>query len=260
MTRRKPYHLQSAAAEVGGYALLPGDPGRVPLIATRLTSPRMVAVNREFATWCGTLDGVPVAVTSTGIGGPSAAIAAEELCELGVHTLIRVGTCGAMQASQRNGDLVVAQAAVRDEGTSLQYAPLAWPAVAHLDAVVALREAARARGARCQVGTVQSKDSFYGQLEPARMPVAAELVQRWEAWTRLGVLASEMECAALFTVAAARGMRAGAVLSVINELPQAARRSRLPDPRRLPLDDVIAVAVDGIRRLVELDRSREATR
>ena len=245
------YHLLCAPGEVGGYVLLPGDPGRCERIAAHLDAAALVAANREYTTWTGSLQGVPVSVTSTGIGGPSAAIAAEELCNLGAHTLVRVGTCGAMQPGLRLGDVVVVQAAVRDEGTSLQYVPLAWPAVAHLATVDALRAAAAAGGVRHHVGTVQSKDSFYGEMEPARMPVAAELQARWEAWVRAGVLASEMECATLFTVAAVRGVRAGAALAVVNAAPTV---DAMPDPSELPIDAVVRVAVDALRRLIDAER------
>lgn len=243
------YHLQLDRDAAGSFALLPGDPARVALIAGRLQSPRAVASNREFTTWRGTLSGVPVTVTSTGIGGPSAAIAVEELCDLGVHTFIRVGTCGAMQAGMRAGDLVIAQAAVRDEGTSVHYAPAGWPAVADIAVTLALRTAATRRRVRCRTGVVHSKDSFYGELYPARMPVAPSLAERWQALTRLGVLASEMECAALFAVAATRGVRAGAVLVVINEAVAEQGVAGMPEPGTVPLDDVIGVAVDAIGAL-----------
>jgi len=241
------YHLQCAPGDVGGFVLLPGDPGRCEPIAAHLEGARLVASNREFVTWTGTLDGELVSVTSTGIGGPSAAIATEELCDLGAHTLLRVGTCGAMQPHLRLGDLIVVQAAVRDEGTSAQYVPAAWPAVAHIDVIDALRSAADARGAPHHVGTVQSKDSFYGEMEPQRMPVAADLETRWRAWIAAGVLASEMESAALFTVAAVRNVRAGAVLAVINVAPL---ESEMPEPASIPLNDLVPVAVDAVRRLI----------
>lgn len=246
---RAAYHLQLERDQVGAYALLPGDPARVALIAGHLASPRAIATNREFTTWLGTLDGVPVTVTSTGIGGPSAAIAVEELCDLGVHTFIRVGTCGAMQPDQRVGDLVVASAAVRDEGTSFHYAPRGWPAVADIDVTLALRDAAVRRRARCAVGAVHSKDSFYGELDPERMPIARSLHERWRSLTRLGVLASEMECAALFSVAASRGVRAGAVLVVINDAVAERGVAGMPEPGAIPLDDVIGVAVDALHVL-----------
>lgn len=249
---KRQYHIQCAPGEVGGYVLLPGDPGRVDPIAQRLDDARPVARNREYCTWTGALDGVAVSVCSTGIGGPSAAIAVEELCNLGAHTLLRVGTCGGMQAGQRLGDVVVVQATVRDEGTSRQYIPIAWPATAHLDVIDALRRAAQQTGARWQAGTVQSKDSFYGEMEPDRMPVASELRARWAAWIAAGVLASEMECAALFSVAAVRRVRAGAALGIVNVSPL---QQAMPEPDRLPIDTVMDVAVAATRLLIAGDRA-----
>ena len=247
------YHLQCAPGDVGGYVLLPGDPARCELIARRFENARLVAANREFTTWTGTLDGVPVSATSTGIGGPSTAIAVEELCNLGAHTLIRVGTCGGMQPHVRWGQLVLAQAAARDEGTTYQYVPPGYPAVAHADVLDALRAAASGRVGAHHVGIVQSKDSFYGEMEPDRMPVAAELRQRWEGWIRAGVLASEMECASLFVVAAVRGARAGAALVCVNETPLT---REMPPPSELPLGDLLDTAAGAVRRLIALDRDR----
>ncbi|HEV7678203.1 MAG TPA: nucleoside phosphorylase [Candidatus Dormibacteraeota bacterium] len=245
------YHLQCAPGEVGGYVLLPGDPARCALIAERFSDARLVASNREFTTWSGTLDGVQVSACSTGIGGPSAAIACEELCNLGAHTLIRVGTCGGMQPAVRWGQLVVAQAAVRDEGTTAQYVPAGYPAVAHVVVVDALRAAAAARGGVVHhVGLVQTKDSFYGEMEPERMPVAVQLKSAWDAWIRAGVLASEMECATVFVVAAVRGVRAGAVLVCVNETPLT---REMPPPSELPLGDLLDTGVDAVRRLIALD-------
>jgi uridine phosphorylase len=249
------YHLQCAPGDVGGYVLLPGDPGRCALIAERFENARLVAANREFTTWTGTLDGVPVSATSTGIGGPSTAIAVEELCNLGVHTLIRVGTCGGMQPEVNWGQVVLAQAAVRDEGTTLQYVPAGYPAVADAEVLDALRAAASERPEKHHVGVVQSKDSFYGEMEPDRMPVAAELHARWAAWIRAGVLASEMECATLFVVAAIRRVRAGAALVCVNETPLI---REMPPLAQLPLAELIDVAAGATRRLIELDRSRTA--
>ena len=246
-TAGRRYHLQAAPGDVGGFVLLPGDPGRCEPIAAHLDGARLVASHREFVTWTGTLDGELVSVTSTGIGGPSAAIAVEELCDLGAHTLVRVGTCGAMQPHLRFGDLIVVQAAVRDEGTSAQYVPAGWPATAHIDVIDALRAAAAERGALYHVGTVQSKDSFYGEMEPERMPVSGDLQTRWRAWIAAGVLASEMEAAAIFTVSTVRNVRAGAVLAVINVAPV---ETEMPDPARIPLDNLVPVALDGIRRLI----------
>ena len=244
------YHLQCGPGDIGGYVLLPGDPGRCALVAERFEDARLVAAHREFTTWTGTLDGVQVNATSTGIGGPSTAIAVEELCNLGAHTLVRVGTCGGMQPQVHWGDLVVVQAAVRDEGTTSQYVAPAFPAVAHVAVLDALRLAAVGAGEH-HVGVVQSKDSFYGEMEPGRMPVAAELQSRWQAWIRSGVLASEMECAALFVVAAVRRARAGAVLVCVNETPL---EREMPPPSQLPLDVLLDTAVDAVRRLIAADR------
>ena len=245
---QRQYHLQCGPGDVGELVLLPGDPGRCALIASRLEGARKVAEHREFTTYTGGLGGMPVSVTSTGIGGPSAAIAAEELCNLGAHTLLRVGTCGGMQPGVRLGELVIPQAAARDDGTSAQYLPTGYPAVAHVAVVDALRSAAAARGVAHHLGVVQSKDSFYGEMDAERMPVAAELLARREAMRRAGALASEMECAALFSVALARSVRAGAVLLCINQTPLP--EEGMPDPSSLPLDPLIDVAVDALRALI----------
>jgi uridine phosphorylase len=246
------HHLDLATGEVGRYALLPGDPARVPVIASLLEDAREVASKREFVTWVGTLDGATVAVTSTGIGCPSAAIAVEELAAVGTDTMIRVGTAGGMQADVLPGDLVVASAAIRDEGTSRQYLPPEFPAVADLDVTTALRDALVEAGIRYHVGVVHSKDSFYGQREPERMPVAAELTARWSAWRAGGALCSEMEAAAIFVVAATRGLRAGGLMLVAGnqELSDA-------EPARDEghITGLAEAAVAGLRELIARDRS-----
>ncbi len=175
MQHQRQYHLQVEPGEVGGYVLLPGDPGRCARIAERLDGARQVAANREFTTYTGSLGGAAVSVTSTGIGGPSTAIAVEELIKLGATTLVRVGTCGALDPELGLGDIVVAHAAARGEGTSAHYAPAGFPAVADLEVVVALREAAEAAGHRCRVGVVLSNDAFYAEMEPERFPLEAEI-------------------------------------------------------------------------------------
>ena len=227
---------------------MPGDPGRVPLLAQRLEGAREVAANREFVSWSGELEGAQVTVTSTGIGCPSAAIAVEELHACGTDTFIRVGTAGGMQQDVLVGDLVVAEAAVRDEGTSPQYVPLGFPAVADPDVTLALREGARALDLRHHVGVVHSKDSFYGQREPERMPVADELAARWRAWIRAGVLCSEMEAAAIYVVARSLRARAGGLMLIAgNQELKGARR----DAARL--DPLLDGAIEGLRRLIRAD-------
>lgn len=250
------YHLGLADDAGARFALLPGDPGRVPLIAAQLDNAKEIACSREFRTFAGYLDGARVLVTSTGIGGPSAAIALEELASLGVRDFIRVGTCGGMQMEVRAGDLIVPTAAIRMEGTSREYLPLAFPAVAQFDITRALVRAARAQGGRMHTGVVQSKDSFYGQHEPERMPVAARLQQNWQAWLRGGALASEMECAALFTVGACLGVRVGAVLTAVWN--QERHKASLPDDETHDSQGAIRTAVAALRILIQENQQAES--
>lgn len=247
------YHLGVDGTEIGAYVLMPGDPGRCELIAARLEAARHVRSNREYTTYTGRLGGAAVSVVSTGIGGPSTAIAVEELRALGAHTLVRVGTCGSMHDDVAPGDVVIVQAAVRDEGTSHQYAPPGVPAIAGHDVVRALDDAAVTLGVRHRVGVVVSTDSFYAQRDADRMPIAAELLQRWDAYRRSGAIAAEMETAALFVVAGVYGLRAGAVLAAIDRIGP---RSREVPPPVLPLDAVIDVSVEAVRRLIAADTAR----
>ena len=209
------YHVGLGPGMVGRYVLLPGDPKRCQKIAAYFEEPQLMADSREYVTYTGLLDGVKVSVTSTGIGGPSASIAMEELTRCGADTFVRVGTCGGMQQDILGGDLIIATGAVRMEGTSREYAPLEFPAVADLEVVNALAAAARELGAKSHIGVVQCKDSFYGQHEPEVKPVSYELLNKWEAYIRCGVLASEMESAALFVVASCLRVRCGTVLLTV---------------------------------------------
>lgn len=247
--KERMYHLNLKPEDGARFALLPGDPGRVEQIAACLDGARQVAVNREFCTWAGMVAGERVLVTSTGIGGPSAAIAMEELASIGVDTFIRVGTCGGMQLAVQGGDVVVPTAAIRMDGTSREYLPVEFPAVADFSLTRALADAAEQSGLRSHLGVVQSKDSFYGQHEPERMPVGQRLQADWQAWIKGGALASEMECAALFTVAACLGVRAGAVLTCVwNQERQAAG---LSNPETHDSGAAIRVAVEAVRRLTD---------
>ena len=161
--QEKQYHIQCVEGDVGRYVILPGDPGRVPLIASFFEDAHQVAYNREYNVYTGTLCGEKVSVCSTGIGGPSAAIAMEELHNIGADTFIRVGTCGGIDIDVQAGDVVVATGAIRYEHTSLEYAPIEFPAVPDLGVANALKEASEELGNRTHVGVVQCKDSFYGQ-------------------------------------------------------------------------------------------------
>lgn len=248
LIRGKQMHLQCTAADIGRYAILPGDPGRCAAIAAYLDNAREISYNREFHVYTGWLDGARVTVCSTGIGGPSAAIALEELVECGTDTLIRVGTCGGVDARVCGGDVVVATAAVRQEGTSREYLPLEYPAAASYPVVRALADACERLGFRTHVGVIQSKDSFYGEIRPQYQPIAAELAEKWGAWTAAGVLASEMESAALFTAAAARHVRCGTVLNVLwND------DSEEPDVPEGAAEHGIQAAIAAVRTLIRED-------
>ncbi len=246
------YHVQLGEGDVGKYVILPGDPKRCEKIAAYFDNPVLVADSREFVTYTGTLDGVKVSVTSTGIGGSSASIAMEELVNCGADTFIRVGTCGGMQTEVCGGDLVIATGAVRMEGTSKEYVPIEYPAVADLEVTNALVEAAAKAGVAYHTGVVQCKDSFYGQHQPELHPVSYELQSKWEAWIRMGCMASEMESAALFIVGAYRRVRVGTVLLVVAN--QEREKLGLPNAQAHDTDEAIKVAVEAIRTLI---RQRE---
>lgn len=248
------YHIQVAKGEVGRYVILPGDPKRCVKIAQYFDNPVLIADNREYITYTGTLDGVKVSVTSTGIGGSSASIAMEELYRCGADTFVRIGTCGGMQTEIKSGDIVIATAAVRMEGTSREYAPIEYPAVANLDVTNALVEAAKEKGFIYHTGVVQSKDSFYGQHEPEAMPVGYELINKWEAWKRMGCLASEMESAALFIVAGKLRARMGSCLLVLAN--QEREKLGLENPVVHDTDMAIRVAVEAIRRMIKEDQGQ----
>ncbi len=245
------YHVKVNSDMIGKYVIMPGDPKRCAVIAQHLDDAELVADSREFATYTGYLDGERVSVTSTGIGGPSAAIALQELVHAGAHTFIRVGTCGGMQLEVTGGDVVVATGAVRMEGTSKEYAPIEYPAIADIDVVNALRKAAGKFEVKVHMGVVQSKDSFYGQHSPEIMPVGYELTNKWEAWKRMGCVASEMESAALFIAGSFLRVRVGACFLVVANQERAA--AGLYNPEVHDTDKAIQVAVEATRRLIQGD-------
>ena len=249
----KQFHIHCVEGDVGRYVILPGDPGRCASIAALFDDAKQIAYNREFNVYTGYLLGEKVSVCSTGIGGPSASIAMEELHNCGADTFIRTGTCGGINLNVQSGDIVVATGAIRYEHTSMEYAPIEYPAVANLDCTIALRDAALAMGKTTHVGVVQCKDAFYGQHSPAKMPVSYELLQKWEAWKRLGVLASEMESAALFVVADALGCRCGSCFHVIwNQEREAAG---LDQKMSEDTSASVRVAVDALKLMIERDRA-----
>lgn len=246
------YHIQVALGEVGKYVILPGDPKRCEKIAKYLDDPKKIADSREFVTYTGMLEGEKVSVTSTGIGGPSAAIAMEELVRAGADTFVRVGTSGGIDKSVKSGDLVIATGAVRMEGTSKEYAPVEYPAVADIEVVNALIQAAKKMKEVYHVGVVECKDSFYGQHAPETKPVSYELMNKWEAWKRMGCLASEMESAALYIVGSYLHVRVGTVLLVMANQERA--REGLPNPVVHDTEMPIKTAVEAIRNLIQQDQ------
>ena len=242
------YHVNLKKGDVGRYVILPGDPKRCAKIAAYFDDAKLVADNREYVTYTGYLEGEKVSVTSTGIGGPSAAIAMEELANIGADTFIRVGTCGGMQTEIMGGDLIIATGAVRNEGTSREYAPIEYPAVADHGITNALIEGAKKLGVPYHVGVVQCKDSFYGQHDPGSKPAFAELEAKWEAWIRMGCLASEMESAALFTVAGYRRVRCGSVFLCVANQERA--RQGLDNPVVHDTDGAIRAAIEALRVMI----------
>lgn len=246
------YHLNIRPGDVGRYVLLPGDPGRCEQIAAYLDDARLIAYNREYKTYTGTLLGQRVSVTSTGIGGPSAAIAVEELVKCGADTFIRVGTCGGMNEHVVPGSLVIATGAIRAEGTSREYLPIEFPAVADHTVTCALEEAAKSLALPHHIGVVQCKDSFYGQHEPDAQPVADDLHRRWNAWIKGGCLSSEMESSTLFILGACRGVRTGTVLLVCANKDR--EKLGYQDKDFHDTAPAIQTAIEAIRRMIRAEQ------
>ena len=247
----KQFHIHCVPGDVGRYCILPGDPGRVPAIAALFDDAHQVAYNREFNVWTGTLLGEKVTACSTGIGGPSAAIAMEELHKCGADTFIRTGTCGGIDLDVQSGDIVVATGAIRFEHTSLEYAPIEFPAVPDFDVTAALKAASESLGYRTHTGVVQCKDSFYGQHSPEKSPVYYDLLQKWESWKRLGVKASEMESAALFVVAAALGVRCGSCFHAVWN--QEREKAGLAMPMTEDTTGAVKVGIEAMKRIIAAD-------
>ena len=247
----KQFHIRCVEGDVGRYVFLPGDPGRCESIAQYFDNPVHVGMHREYNIYTGTLLGQKVSVCSTGIGGPSAAIAMEELHNIGADTFIRVGTCGGIDLEVQPGDVVVANGAIRFEHTSLEYAPLEFPAVPDFGVTAALKAASEDLGYRTHVGVVQCKDSFYGQHSPDKSPVSYELLQKWESWKRLGVKASEMESAALFVLASALRVRCGSCFHVIWN--QEREKAGLAMPMTEDTSGAVKVGIEAMKRLIAAD-------
>ena len=250
----KQYHINVGQGEVGKYVIMLGDPKRCEKIAAYFDNPKLIADSREYITYTGFLDGVKVSVTSTGIGGPSASIALEELVNCGADTFVRVGTCGGMDINVKGGDVVIATGAIRMEGTSKEYAPIEFPAVANFDITSSLIQASKTLNKTHHAGVVQCKDSFYGQHSPETKPVGYELMNKWSAWLKCGCLASEMESAALFVVGSYLKVRVGSVfLTVANQERQ---NAGLENIQVHDTEAAIQVAVQAIRNLIKADKEK----
>ena len=248
----KQYHIQTKPSDIGEYVLLPGDPKRCSIIAQYFDDPALVADSREFVTYTGTLNGTKVSVTSTGIGGASASIAMEELVACGAKTFIRVGTCGGMDINVKSGDVIIANGAIRQEGTSKEYAPVEYPAVSDFEVTSALVRAAKKLKQSYHVGVVHCKDAFYGQHKPEDLPNHDQLLQKWDAWNRLGCKGSEMESSTLFVVANYLKVRCGSICLVIAN--QEREKKGLPNPQVHDVNIPIKVAIEAIKELIEQEK------
>ena len=249
------FHIRAKEGDVGRYVFLPGDPGRCESIAAHFDNPTHFGMNREYNIWNGELLGQKVTVCSTGIGGPSASIAMEELAAIGADTFIRIGTCGGIDLNVMPGDVVVATGAIRYEHTSLEYAPIEFPAVADFDVTAALKAASEDLGFNTHTGVVQCKDAFYGQHSPEKSPVYYDLLQKWESWKRLGVKASEMESAALFVVASALGVRCGSCFHTVWN--QEREKAGLFMPMSEDTSGAIRVGIEAMRRIIAADLKKK---
>jgi uridine phosphorylase len=254
------HHIHLRPGDVGRYVLLPGDPGRCEKIAAYFDDAHFLTQNREYVSYTGSLLGEKVSVVSTGIGCPSTAIAVEELIAIGADTFIRVGTSGGMQPEIHTGDVGIISAAIRDEGTTLHYMPPEFPAVADIDVICALRDGAKQIGMPYHVGVSQSKDSFYGEIDPKRMPVANRLLERWKAWRMGGAICSEMEAASIFIIASINRKRAGGIMLMSGDVdaPRGADGYNAVEEEKLfDVDRAIRTAVAGLKILIERDRAQK---
>jgi uridine phosphorylase len=257
------YHLKLAPGDVAPYVLLPGDPGRVPLVASMWDEAREIASNREYVTFTGRYRGVPISCTSTGIGAPSTAIALEELARVGATTFVRIGTCGTLQDHVRNGDMAIFDSAARHDGTSRLYAPLEFPAVASHDVVEASITAGEALGLRCHVGTTRTADTFYAMHGRPGSSFNDYWQSSWrehfEDLRRLNVLAAEMEASVIFVLARIWGLRAGGVAVVLDNVLKVAGESGTFDPQRQfehggdEIEDLARMGSEIVRILAERD-------
>lgn len=250
----KMYHIGLSRENLKGakYAILPGDPGRVLKIARYMDNYEFLGFNREYNSYLGTLNGEKILIISTGMGGPSTAICVEELAQIGITHLIRIGTCGGMQLNVEAGDIVIATGAIRQEGTSKEYLPVEYPAVADFDLTLALRSAAQHLNFKTHLGVVQCKDSYYGQHNPERMPTSNELLNKWDAWIKGGALASEMETASLYITSSVLRLHASAVLLAVWN--QEREKKHLDNRNDFDTNKAINVVIEALKNMISESR------
>ncbi|MFC1851658.1 uridine phosphorylase [candidate division CSSED10-310 bacterium] len=251
MHSSKEYHIALSNEDVGRYVILPGDPARAEHIAGFFDEATEMAFNREYRTFTGTIDGIRVSTTSTGIGCPSAAICVEELIRCGADTFIRVGTAGGLQPEIELGDVVITTATVRDEGTSRQYVPLEYPAVAHFDVTTALKQAAQKLKFRYHMGIGHTKDAFFTE-DVKEVPLQEYTQQRWKVWERAQVLSTSMEAAAIFVISAIKKVRAGEILAIIG-----LTYKHDPVIKKVGVDEAIKIALEAVKILAAQDQDEK---
>ena len=246
----KQYHTNLSKEDLKGarYAIITGDPDRVHIIASYMDNPSFITQKRGYTSYLGYVNNKPVLVISHGIGGPSVAIIVEEIANLGIESIIRVGTSGGIQLNVNAGDLVIANASIRQEGTTRQYAPIEFPAVANFDIVRALKESADELKYPNHIGIVQCKDSFAGQHHPELMPVSYDLETKWEAWKDLGALCSEMETATLYIISSYLKIRSAAILTVVWNQEQ--KKKGISQEKNFDTNKEIEVAVNALKKLI----------
>ena len=244
------YHIKANCEDIGKYVIMPGDRGRVERIAKYLKNFQKIAQNREYLTYTGTLDAVPVTVMSSGMGGPCVGIGVEELLTCGVHTIIRVGTTGSLQMGLHLGDSVIATGAVRKDGTSGAYIPYEFPACGNIDTINALIESAKIIGNPYHTGIVLSTDAYY-----ARTFAGQEEKKYMEQMKKAGVLCVEMEIATLFTLSSIKNFRSGAILTIREELTDDAEKLQAGDKYENGLENSIKIAVEAVRLLIQRDNA-----
>jgi uridine phosphorylase len=232
-------HVLCEPGDVNDLVLVPGDPGRVDRIAAMCDASELVAENREYRVVNATYEGRELTLCSTGIGCPSAAIAVEELANVGVETFVRVGTTGALQRGIEIGDMVVATGAAKDEGTTERYESDTYPAVPDYEVLSALVGSAEANDEEVHVGPIASDDAFYAESD--------EYVADWE---DAGLLSVEMEAAAIFTLARRKGLRAGAICTVDGNLVEGTQKGEtddeeLPEKARDNVERAIRISLDA---------------